>query len=185
MLPGKGHNITDISRVTVAILGSMGVTTLTSNTRMTKRPEKPQKPITAATISGCPVPTGLMKNMVWSTVIFPNCKLSQPKSLLEEMLCQSMPVSWQLSPECCMLPTSQSSFMLNLSGFLDIVPLCISSYFPATFSVSNVSTPGFYSKSSVDWYLLWFLAASIALWRWNDLLRTNGPPPINPVPGFW
>lgn len=111
MLPGKDCNVTDISKATVAILGFMGVTTLTSNTRMTKRPEKPQKPIMAATISGCPGPTGLLKNMVFN--YFPKWQALPVKGLLEEILCQSVPVSWQLSPECCTRPTLQSSLVLN------------------------------------------------------------------------
>lgn len=90
---------------------------------------------------------------------FPKWQALPAKVLLEEILCQFMPVSWQLFPECCRLPTSQSSFMLNLSGFLDIVPLCVSSYFQATFSVSNVSTPGFYSF--VEWYP-WLSAVILA-----------------------
>lgn len=129
MLPGKDCNVTDISKATVAILGFMGVTTLTSNTRMTKRPEKPQKPIMAATVSGCPGPTGLLKNMVFN--YFPKWQALPVKGLLEEILCQSVPVSWQLYPECRTRPTLQSSLVLNFrfplhctTAFLLISKLC-------------------------------------------------------------
>lgn len=169
MLPGKDCNVTDISKATVAILGFMGVTTLTSNTRMTKRPEKLQKPIMAATISGCPGPTGLLKNMVFS--YFSKWQALPVKGLLEEILCQSVPVSWQLSPSVahCQL---YSPLWCWISGFLTL-------YHRAFLLISKLCSPfpmpphrlllGKY-KSSVEWYpqlSAVTLAASIALWRWS------------------
>lgn len=136
MLPEKGYNVTDISQATVAILGFMGVTTLTSNTGMTKRPEKPQKPIMAATISGCPVPTGFLKNMVWSTVISPNGKRSQSKVSLERYFassCQSPGSSFQSVARC------QLHIQIQLSCWICQVSLML--YHCAILPVSKLRAP--------------------------------------------